>query len=264
MSLFEDLKKKAEYAASPEGVKETSEFLGLPSGEEITKRTREGRYTLNPLEAMGIVGRPIESVTAAPARAAISSLQGNLDLGEAMKAFAGQFGRNVDLAPSGKQIAEKAGLQGGAAAAAGLGLDVAIDPSNLMGGAALKALPLIGLAGTMAKAGKGAELGQVLAKAGKAAEAADLPMDIASRMARAEKMGFDTSKEWYHGSGKNFSEFKVSSGETGSKKNPGVFLTDDAFIAEEYAGGEVASILEKNEAMLKKRTETKAEFMSRI
>lgn len=158
MSLFEELKKKLESAASPEGVEQTRQFLGMPSGEEIVKRTQEGRYALNPLEALGIVGRPIESVTAAPARAAISSLQGNLDMSEAMKAFANQFGRNVDLAPTGEQIAERAGLQGKAAAAAGLGLDVAIDPSSIMGGAALKALPLLGLAGTVAKMRKAEKL----------------------------------------------------------------------------------------------------------
>lgn len=173
MSFFEELKKKAEYAASPEGTKEASEFLGLPEYEKMLERTRSGQLSLTPLEVMGMAGRPIESVTAAPARAAISSLQGNLDLGEAMRAFANQFGRNVDLAPTGAQIAEKAGLQGKAAAAAGLGLDIAIDPSSIMGGAALKAgaamkaLPLLGLAGTVAKAGKiekAAEVGSVLAK----------------------------------------------------------------------------------------------------
>ena len=163
MSVFEEVKKKLSYAASPEGLKETTEFLGLPSGEEIQKRQSEGKQVLNPLEVMGVVGRPIESVTAAPARAAISSLQGNLDLGEAMKAFANQFGRNPSLAPTGGDIAEKAGLQGKAAAAAGLGLDIAIDPTNLMGTAALKALPLIGLAGTVAKAEKAQALSKVLA-----------------------------------------------------------------------------------------------------
>jgi hypothetical protein len=163
MSVFEEVKKKLSYAASPEGLKEATEFLGLPSGEEIQKRQAEGKQVLNPLEVMGVVGRPIESVTAAPARAAISSLQGNLDLGEAMKAFANQFGRNPSLSPTGGDIAEKAGLQGKAAAAAGLGLDIAIDPMNLMGTAALKALPLIGLAGTVAKAEKAQALSKVLA-----------------------------------------------------------------------------------------------------
>ncbi|MCP3672277.1 MAG: hypothetical protein GY814_17960, partial [Gammaproteobacteria bacterium] len=37
---------------------------------------------------------------------------------------------------------------------------------------------------------------------------AQLPMDEASRMKRAEAMGFDTDTVWYHGTGKNVTEFK--------------------------------------------------------
>lgn len=210
MSLFEELKKKLEYAASPEGVEQTREFLGMPSGEEIVKRTQEGRYALNPLEALGIVGRPIESVTAAPARAAISSLQGNLDMGEAMSAFAKQFGRNPSLAPTGEQIAERAGLQGKAAAAAGLGLDIAVDPSSIMGGAALKALPLLGLAGTVAKMRK-------------AEKAADLPMDLASRMRRAEEMGF--TQKGFHGSFRDISKFEPSVADVEGRFGKSIYVT---------------------------------------
>ena len=39
------------------------------------------------------------------------------------------------------------------------------------------------------------------------AESKGLPMDKASRMARAESMGFDTSKTWYHGTNADISEF---------------------------------------------------------
>lgn len=60
----------------------------------------------------------------------------------------------------------------------------------------------------------------------------DLPMDEASRMARAEAMGFDTGKVWYHGTHSEFESFKTSNtGEFG----PGVYLTDSVNEAGGYA-----------------------------
>jgi ADP-Ribosyltransferase in polyvalent proteins len=229
-------------------------LLGLPSYVEQLKRQQAGESTVTPLEVLGALTRPIESVTAAPARAAVAKLQQSAPLSEVVQAFKAQMGKPPETAPSGEQLAEATGLTGGKAKAAGLGLEMAIDPTNLIGaGVAKAAVPLLGLAGALAKTEKLAEKAQDIAKA---AKAADLPMDAASRLRRAEEMGFDTSKAWYHGSGKNFSEFKVSSGETGSKKNPGVFLTDDPFIAEEYAGGEVESLLKQNEPLLRKQDKT--------
>jgi hypothetical protein len=53
--------------------------------------------------------------------------------------------------------------------------------------------------------------------------AADLPMDLASRMARAKEMGFDTENVWYHGTRYDFDEFKPSNR---GVMGPGVYLGD--------------------------------------
>jgi hypothetical protein len=53
----------------------------------------------------------------------------------------------------------------------------------------------------------GAERGAVGAAGGKLKQS--LPMDEASRMARAREMGFVVDEPLYHGGGKSFSEFDV-------------------------------------------------------
>jgi hypothetical protein len=93
------------------------------------------------------VGRRVDSVTGAPTRAAIGSLQ---DGGNPLAAFAGQFGEDPELAPTGKEIAAKAGLSTqesislpmvgldlkpirvSPAGVAGFGIDVAADPTNFV------------------------------------------------------------------------------------------------------------------------------------
>lgn len=61
--------------------------------------------------------------------------------------------------------------------------------------------------------------------------AAQLPMDQASRMARAREMGFDTEMPWYHGTHSEFSQFKPSEdGYIG----PGVYMSGDSGRAAEY------------------------------
>lgn len=53
---------------------------------------------------------------------------------------------------------------------------------------------------------------------------AKLPMDDASRLARAEEMGFDTSKVWYHGTmRKTFKNFRVGKGGI-DELGPGVYF----------------------------------------
>lgn len=63
--------------------------------------------------------------------------------------------------------------------------------------------------------------------------AKELPMDEASRMARAEKMGFDTKQVYYRGQTEpDITGFRISS----KRGEPGVFLTKNADMANEYAG----------------------------
>ncbi len=63
--------------------------------------------------------------------------------------------------------------------------------------------------------------------------ASDLPMDLASRMARAREMGFDTDRVLYHGaSGQDFDAFRPSrSGEFG----PGAYFSTEPKEASSYA-----------------------------
>jgi hypothetical protein len=59
-----------------------------------------------------------------------------------------------------------------------------------------------------------------------------LPLDEASRMARAKEMGFDTDA--YHGTDKDIFEFDVDAG-MGARSGTGTWLTDSTDIAETYA-----------------------------
>ena len=69
-------------------------------------------------------------------------------------------------------------------------------------------------------------------------KAGELAMDQASRMARAKKMGFDTKKDWFHGTKANVDEFSKdalgSSTNAGSAKQ-GFFFASDPTTASDYA-----------------------------
>jgi hypothetical protein len=93
-------------------------------------------------------------------------------------------------------------------------------------GAAAAGLAGAMLAGLPLPAAKGAS------KAAKAAEKA-LAMDEASRMARAEAMGFDTSRQLYHATKQDFDEFKV--GPTGA-----IYAAPDASVTAPFTDGTIA------------------------
>lgn len=59
-----------------------------------------------------------------------------------------------------------------------------------------------------------------------------MPMDEASRMARAGEMGFDTDRQYYHGTNAEFSEMRPS---TTGKIGPGVYMTDNPTFAGAFA-----------------------------
>lgn len=69
-----------------------------------------------------------------------------------------------------------------------------------------------------------------------AAVAGHLPMDEASRMARARDMGFDTSQVLYHGTGKDFDAFNPGTRGNGAVRN--IYLTDNPEIADIYANSQ--------------------------
>jgi len=79
-----------------------------PSAPDSGFLTQAGKSILGDI---GKVGQTIDSYGGAPTRAAIASLQDNpTDLSGAASAFKNQFGANPALAPTGKDIAAKAGL----------------------------------------------------------------------------------------------------------------------------------------------------------
>lgn len=64
-----------------------------------------------------------------------------------------------------------------------------------------------------------------------------MPMDVASRTARAKQMGFDTDTTWYHGtSTPGLTELKPG------MRDPGIWVTDDKMNANNYARGSDADL----------------------
>jgi hypothetical protein len=85
----------------------------------------------------------------------------------------------------------------------------------------------VGMAGGMVDNALGSAGGKL------ARGASDLPMDLASRMARAKEMGFDTDMTWYHGTrAGEFPEFSPSQSGT---LGPGSYLTNSASDAGDFA-----------------------------
>lgn len=147
------------------------------------------------LETLGEVGQFIDTYTGAPTRAAVRAAQKGEN---PLPAFGSQFGEDPSLAPTGKEIAQAAGVpdtslsqvapglftddekeaeklfkfkRGGAAditasGAAGLGLDIAADPATFLTGAGIAKTATRG--GKIAKGAKAAasQAGQVGAKVG--------------------------------------------------------------------------------------------------
>lgn len=71
----------------------------------------------------------------------------------------------------------------------------------------------------------------------------DLPMDTASRMERAEAMGFDPTNVQYHGTEADFTEFFPS---MRGKMGPGVYASPDPNVADKYtykAGSNIIPIV---------------------
>jgi hypothetical protein len=89
-------------------------------------------------------------------------------------------------------------------------------------------LPLIA---SVTKPAKAAKVGAKLAGKG------DLPMDEASRMARAREMGFD-ERDFYHGTRANFEFFdpaKAGSATAARDADGAVFMTDNPSVSDGYA-----------------------------
>lgn len=122
-----------EFWLNQQKLEEQRKFLGLPTYEEQMKRQAEGQTPVTPLEAFSAIARPIESVTGAPTRAAAKALSEGKGFGDAFAAFKEQFGKNPETAPTGEELASSVVPYGASPKLLGLGLDVTLDPSNLLG-----------------------------------------------------------------------------------------------------------------------------------
>lgn len=186
---------------------------------EIPKWT--GYDVMNPSgpSSVGAVSKGIESVTGAPARASIGAAQEGKN---PITAFGKQFGENPETAPTGEQLVEKSGVTNPTAKSiAGTAMDFAADPTNFIPGKAIAG----GLAiGALKKATAG----------GKAA-----------RLARAEKMGFDTEKTFYHGTTKNIEAFDPSKTQMDNIGFGGNYVTPDLKYAHQYGDAWVEKDLSK-------------------
>lgn len=69
------------------------------------------------------------------------------------------------------------------------------------------------------------------------ATGADMPMDAASRMARAEGMGFDTGTPLYHGGKADISAVDPAAIMGGNARGAGFYMTDNPAAASGYADG---------------------------
>jgi len=127
-----------------------------PSSEAPATEVSFAERGVETLKALGrgivSVGRKVDSVTGAPIRAAIGAVQGGEN---PLKAYGSQFGEDPELAPTGKEIAAKAGLSSeeylptpfvgldgknfkvSPAGVTGFGIDVLADPTNVIPTSAL-------------------------------------------------------------------------------------------------------------------------------
>lgn len=110
-------------------------------------------------------------------------------------------------------------------------------------GRAIRDRDLVGLG--LAGIGFVPGVGDVAKGAGKAIRraASDLPMDEASRLARARELGFDVDRPLYHGSSADIADFEArSAGKDMQMSIPGVHLAENPEFASLYAQAPGSSV----------------------
>jgi hypothetical protein len=120
-----------------------------PGFLEEFSQTIPGKIGKAGLDLVGEFGAYVDRFTGSPTRAAIGAAQEGRGLEGAVEAFAGQFGGEPSQAPTGKDIALKTGFSEreniplpffgsvSPAGIAGLVVDIAADPTNVVPGAAI-------------------------------------------------------------------------------------------------------------------------------
>lgn len=105
MAKFDWNQFEAEKPAPKGGKFDWNQFEAEPEAPKV--RSLGAQF----LDGLVSVGKKVDSYTGAPTRAAISSLQNEVESpGKAIGAFARQFGEDPDRAPTGKSIVMKAGV----------------------------------------------------------------------------------------------------------------------------------------------------------
>lgn len=98
--------------------------------------------------------------------------------------------------------------------------------------------PMAGVAGRMTGAVPRGALGSggsdMLTRA-----APELPMDQASRLARAREMGFDTDQTWYHGTRQDFDAFDPGRTTLYGEPDVAVAMSSSPHLASAYAGAKL-------------------------
>lgn len=149
----------SEFYLNQESLEKTRALLGLPSYAEQLEKQAAGQTPINPLEAFGILARPVESVTTAPTRAAAGALAKGGGLGDALQAAKEQAGNPPESAPSGSDLARTLPLAGASPDLLGAGLDFALDPTHLIPGIAA-----LGAVGSLKKVRTAAEIASDIEK----------------------------------------------------------------------------------------------------
>lgn len=169
-------------------------------------------------EYLGKAVKKLDAVTGAPTRAALGALQKGDGLSGATHAFGEQFNADPDLAPSGKELAQRAGLdaatplseripwaftdkpgltlqakKGGfldvtPAGAAGLGIDVLADPTNLIPGKAVSKTFALGGKASAIPFSKTAEVLETMARRRAAKQAGAVTIGDLRRLDRNKSL----------------------------------------------------------------------------
>lgn len=131
-----------------------------------------------------------DAYTGAPSRSAVEKLQEDFtDVPGALEAARKQFGASPKLAPSGKDLAKNTGLTGVAGDIAGAGLEMVLDPTQLLTGGLGPALKGIKAASMIPFGIKALKAADTVADVAKAAKASDNVMDAARGLKAADTMG---------------------------------------------------------------------------
>lgn len=184
----------------------------------------------NPLlDALGYIGDSLDK----PGRAIRGVLGGRPEEGLAAIPFSDAMGL-TDPANrvSGRDLLQNLGLVGekgpddgfGLGDLGGMGVEMALDPLNYVGGSVIKRL--IGMKGAAAEANAGREA--LLAKGA-------MPSEVAMATKAVDETG--SPARMYHGANRAFDAYDLAKADPNGLYGPGIYTTDSPKVASGYASG---------------------------